>query len=633
MNPSSMSNSESNQDNRSASRIAESAPRTISERNRWVCWRYEKGGEKKVPYDPETDERASIRESETWSDIQTALDCFERQDYDGVGFVLTEDDSLTGIDFDDCRDPETGEIASEVESIIDRLDSYTEISPSGTGFHTLVNGPKSSEYGSKGGQYIEVYDSARYFTVTGDHLDGTPESIESREDELQRICKTYLNKTSSAEAQKANTPDIDADDDLIEMGENALHELQEESTPTFRAVMDFLQGGIADFDRHRLIDEDGLIDRSGQEQVGISLLYCTLRRYLDESEQTLRDATWATWTHYCREHPTTAHSQKRRWLEDTEDYRERTFTYGLATADDEKFEMMVQKKGAGTRRENNEYSEMTYGALWDALSELTPTIEEVENLLTSSPPLSNDMDPGNPERAGRETDGHIAREAPEVHELYAGKSEVIDRGYEIDNEYNKWGSYEEAFRRLQATFGEVKAARIGSSTWVFYPSHYPDPPEASYIKQYGEKYDPEVADEINSWTGEPEPSEASDSEEILPDGGTRMETSEAKRDIKRVQQVREENTKPTEEAELYRCPIEGCSRTVIGEPSSLRSHVRQTGDDAHRFRTLNEDLDLEFDEEAYHATWGPGAQEQAPSEPESIYEPDDPWGPGLPAVK
>ena len=92
----------------------------------------------------------------------------------------------------------------------------------------------------------------------------------------------------------------------------------------------------------------------------------------------------------------------------------------------------------------------------------------------------------------------------------------------------------------------------------------------------------------------------------MTDGGTRMETSEAKRDIKRVRQVREENAEQTEEPELHRCPTDGCNRTTIDNPSGLRSHVRQAGDDAHRFRTLNEDLGIEVDEEQYHSEWYSG---------------------------
>ena len=45
---------------------------------------------------------------------------------------------FVGVELDGCRDPETGVINDGAQAIIDDLDSYTEISPSGRGVHILV---------------------------------------------------------------------------------------------------------------------------------------------------------------------------------------------------------------------------------------------------------------------------------------------------------------------------------------------------------------------------------------------------------------------------------------------------------------------------------------------------------------
>jgi len=47
-----------------------------------------------------------------------------------------------GIDLDKCRNPETGELEPEAQEIVRRMDSYTEVSPSGTGVHIYVIGTK-----------------------------------------------------------------------------------------------------------------------------------------------------------------------------------------------------------------------------------------------------------------------------------------------------------------------------------------------------------------------------------------------------------------------------------------------------------------------------------------------------------
>jgi primase-polymerase (primpol)-like protein len=55
---------------------------------------------------------------------------------------------------------------------IDKLNSYTEISPSGTGVHIYTKAKLPSTGRRKNN--IEFYNSGRYFTVTGWHLEGTP---------------------------------------------------------------------------------------------------------------------------------------------------------------------------------------------------------------------------------------------------------------------------------------------------------------------------------------------------------------------------------------------------------------------------------------------------------------------------
>ena len=84
-----------------------------------------------------------------------------------------------GIDLDKCRDPETGKIEPWAEAIIRELDSYTELSPSGRGFHIWVRG--TLPQGPRRAGRVEMYDNGRYFTVTGNHFEGTPKTIEERD--------------------------------------------------------------------------------------------------------------------------------------------------------------------------------------------------------------------------------------------------------------------------------------------------------------------------------------------------------------------------------------------------------------------------------------------------------------------
>ena len=56
----------------------------------------------------------------------------------GVGYVFSDDEMCSGVDLDDCRDPETGVVADWAKAIISELCSYTEVSPSCTGVKIWV---------------------------------------------------------------------------------------------------------------------------------------------------------------------------------------------------------------------------------------------------------------------------------------------------------------------------------------------------------------------------------------------------------------------------------------------------------------------------------------------------------------
>jgi primase-polymerase (primpol)-like protein len=62
------------------------------------------------------------------------------------------------------------------------LDSYTEVSPTGTGLKVFVRGVLPR--GGNRDDDIEMYDHDRYFTVTGHHLAGTPVTVEERHEEV-----------------------------------------------------------------------------------------------------------------------------------------------------------------------------------------------------------------------------------------------------------------------------------------------------------------------------------------------------------------------------------------------------------------------------------------------------------------
>jgi hypothetical protein len=169
----------------------------IRDLKQWLCWRTEErdGKPTKVPYDPSTGKKAESTNPKTWSSYEKARGACRDHGYEGIGFVFTPEDDLCGVDLDKCLDPETGELEGWAQEIIGELDSYTEISPSGTGVHILLRGELPSGRNRKG--RFEAYDRSRYFTVTGKHLACSPLRIEKRQEELRGVVRRVFGKEST----------------------------------------------------------------------------------------------------------------------------------------------------------------------------------------------------------------------------------------------------------------------------------------------------------------------------------------------------------------------------------------------------------------------------------------------------
>jgi primase-polymerase (primpol)-like protein len=111
---------------------------------------------------------------------------------DGLGFAI-ENTGLVGIDLDKCITK--GEVHPAAQEIVDRFNCYAEISPSRTGLRILLYGKKPTGAWSKTGKTgwggaVECYDSGRYLTITGQHLNGSL-PVAERQDALDWLVARY----------------------------------------------------------------------------------------------------------------------------------------------------------------------------------------------------------------------------------------------------------------------------------------------------------------------------------------------------------------------------------------------------------------------------------------------------------
>ena len=183
-------------------------PNEIKNLRQWICWRLEPDPKsdkpRKVPYDPKTGRKASSTNPESWATLAEAQAAREKFLFTGIGFVFTDDCGIVGVDIDHCRN-EDGSFTDVAKAILEKTQSYTEISPSGSGLHIFLRGVMPGKGNKNSMSGVEMYAAARYFTMTGNRLEGTPDMIADGKDILPWIHENYIAKKSSkkAKAKKA----------------------------------------------------------------------------------------------------------------------------------------------------------------------------------------------------------------------------------------------------------------------------------------------------------------------------------------------------------------------------------------------------------------------------------------------
>lgn len=113
------------------------------------------------------------------------------------------------MDVDDCV--VDGMLDERGQDILDTLDSYTELSPSGNGIHIFVLADGFSYdtekyYINNHNTHVEVYspdDTGKFLTLTGKAIHGTDVNKHSKE--LQTVLEKYMKRPNA----EATTPTVD----------------------------------------------------------------------------------------------------------------------------------------------------------------------------------------------------------------------------------------------------------------------------------------------------------------------------------------------------------------------------------------------------------------------------------------
>jgi|GEM_PF-999529 len=198
-------------------------PKELKENCQWCGWKYEirDGNKTKVPYNPQTIEKAKPNDPDTFKSFATAEDAYIGGYVDGLGIRVSN--GYSAIDIDHCITD--GVLSDVAEEICTSMQSYAEKSPSGSGVRIIFKTDdfvydKEKYYIKNPNNGIEIYtDGAtnRFVTITGNTVFGYP--VKDNPEALQSILDKYMlrpaKKTVAKFAQETHIAIELPDDELL----------------------------------------------------------------------------------------------------------------------------------------------------------------------------------------------------------------------------------------------------------------------------------------------------------------------------------------------------------------------------------------------------------------------------------
>lgn len=218
---------------------ADNIPKPLKVLKRWsvwvAVWDPVKGKYGKRPYHP-NGYAISTRKLDSWVTFEEAYAAYKRSpdQYAGLGFVMAPQDKIVGVDLDRCVD--NGIPNPKASAILQRVSSYTELSPSGNGVRSFVFGELEYDW-TNPEQGIEVYagNTARFLTVTGQVLpDYSPSIANAAPSMLSELASTYARSKDNTRLIELEIPDL--------IDELALPDVSQLSISP--QVLEFLNDGI-----------------------------------------------------------------------------------------------------------------------------------------------------------------------------------------------------------------------------------------------------------------------------------------------------------------------------------------------------------------------------------------------------
>lgn len=185
----------------------ENIPKELQSLPQWVCW----VGSDKVPKNPHTGGNAASNRSETWGSFEDAVAACDKYRFDGLGFMFAN--GYFGVDLDHCLNN-----VDFCDEFVETLQSYSEISKSGSGLHILCKGELPN--GARRRNNVEMYSSGRYFICTGNIYNEKYKTVNECTESIKVLHNKYLpSDEPKIGASPARFIDLD-DQEIVDKARN-----------------------------------------------------------------------------------------------------------------------------------------------------------------------------------------------------------------------------------------------------------------------------------------------------------------------------------------------------------------------------------------------------------------------------
>ncbi len=265
----------------------------------WVGWRLAQRADTfkptKIPINAKTLRKASSTDPRTWGSFARAVAAYNLGQVDGIGFVLTREDPYIGIDRDDIA----GGDSFGFDPLVDQMDTYADVSPSGKGIHIIGKGKLPGDVG-KHPKGLGIFEHSRFFTMTGNLLGGKARPIRDVQHVIDQRWDAWFPKKPEAprHASPPGANDPSDDEDVLSIA------LSASNGARFRALWDGDTGAYGG-------------DTSAADLSLMNLLRFYTRGDAGQMERLFSRSTLG---------------QRDKW-KDRSDYRERTINRALDSAE------------------------------------------------------------------------------------------------------------------------------------------------------------------------------------------------------------------------------------------------------------------------------------------------------------